>query len=340
MSHHLDTPLARQNGQLYLDDLYVFEDDGSTVLIMDVNSNITGTYAEPGFHPEARYEFKVHFDGADYEGLTYRVSFGAAGRQRAAGPPAARPGRRRRAGRRGRRRPRAGGPHGRGGQRRRTRIWAGRIADAFYIDLSLLGHRQRGGGQGHRAGPVVLAPGQRAEQLRRHVGRLDRAGRLPPASAAAARCPRGRVVRHQAGHRRGRLAAGQPGRAPDDVADLLAGRHRLLQPGQHPAPGAGLRRRRPPRRGPGRGHRGGRRDLRRPARLRAGRGPALFPDMLPYAVGTAATFGFAAHNGRTMADNAPEAMLSLVTGRAVPSGLGPSVTERQRRPDFPYVVPV
>jgi|GraSoiStandDraft_30_1057271.scaffolds.fasta_scaffold1088054_2 hypothetical protein len=24
MSHHLDTPLARQNGQLYIDDLYVF----------------------------------------------------------------------------------------------------------------------------------------------------------------------------------------------------------------------------------------------------------------------------------------------------------------------------
>jgi hypothetical protein len=24
MSHHLDTPLASQNGQLYIDDLYVF----------------------------------------------------------------------------------------------------------------------------------------------------------------------------------------------------------------------------------------------------------------------------------------------------------------------------
>lgn len=53
MSHHLDTPLASQNGQLYLDDLYVFERNDSTVLIMDVNSNITGVYARPGFHPEA-----------------------------------------------------------------------------------------------------------------------------------------------------------------------------------------------------------------------------------------------------------------------------------------------
>jgi len=57
-------------------------------------------------------------------------------------------------------------------------------------------------------------------------------------------------------------------------------------------------------------------------------------------VGTPATFGFAAHNGRTMADNAPEAMLSLVAGAAVPSGLRPSVAGQQRRADFPYVVPM
>jgi len=84
MSHHLDTPLASQNGQLYLDDLYVFAGDRSTVFIMDVNSTITGPDVQRGFHPEAHYEFKVHFDGADFEALTYRVSFGegdAAGRQ-------------------------------------------------------------------------------------------------------------------------------------------------------------------------------------------------------------------------------------------------------------------
>ena len=78
MSHHLDTPLAAQNGQLYIDDLYVFPGDSGTVFIMDVNSDVTGARAEPGFHPEARYEFKVHMDGADFEELTYRVSFGAA----------------------------------------------------------------------------------------------------------------------------------------------------------------------------------------------------------------------------------------------------------------------
>jgi hypothetical protein len=65
----------------------------------------------------------------------------------------------------------------------------------------------------------------------------------------------------------------------------------------------------------------------------------LFPDILPYVVGTPASYGFAAFNGRTLADNAPEAMLSLVTNTAVQSGLKPSVAERLRGARFPYVVP-
>ena len=39
------------------------------------------------------------------------------------------------------------------------------------------------------------------------------------------------------------------------------------------------------------------------------------------------------------ADNAPEAMLSLVTNMATPSGLKPSVAKKQRDSHFPYVVP-
>jgi hypothetical protein len=49
-------------------------------------------------------------------------------------------------------------------------------------------------------------------------------------------------------------------------------------------------------------------------------------------------YSFAARNGRTMADNAPEAMLSLVSGMAVPSGLKPSVAKNQRDDKFPFVV--
>src|ERR1700709_870262 len=75
MSHHLDTPLAAQTGTLFLDDLCVFPGDSSTVFVVDVNSTVNGLHSEPSFHSEARYELKVHVDGADVEGLTYRVSF-------------------------------------------------------------------------------------------------------------------------------------------------------------------------------------------------------------------------------------------------------------------------
>ncbi len=138
MSHHLDTPLAAQNGQLFIDDLYVFSGDNSTVFIMDVNSNITGVQVKPGFHHEARYEFKVHFDGADFETLTYRVSFGEAGSDgRHAMKLHALTGNDARG-------DAATGQlvlEGRTGQTASAggaRLWAGRIADSFYIDLSLL----------------------------------------------------------------------------------------------------------------------------------------------------------------------------------------------------------
>ena len=65
----------------------------------------------------------------------------------------------------------------------------------------------------------------------------------------------------------------------------------------------------------------------------------LFPDVLPYVVGTPAVYGFAGFNGRTQADNAPEAMLSLVTSTAIPAGLKAAGTKDQRASTFPYVVP-
>ena len=85
-----------------------------------------------------RYEFKVHFDGAEYEDLTYRVSFGEiesdgaqplqlhaltgeeAREDFAAGDLVLE----------GRTGELVGGGD--------VRVWAGRITDWFYIDLSLL----------------------------------------------------------------------------------------------------------------------------------------------------------------------------------------------------------
>ncbi len=57
---------------------------------------------------------------------------------------------------------------------------------------------------------------------------------------------------------------------------------------------------------------------------------ALFPDVLSYVIGTPATYGFAVRNGRTLAGNAPEVMLSVVLNTAVTSGLKPSVSGRLR----------
>ena len=139
MSHHLDTPLAAQTGQLYLDDLHALSRaTGAPVLVMDVNSNVNGLHSEPGFHPEARYEFKVHFDGADFEDLTYRVSFGAPDAD--GGQPL-----RLRALTGGQARDDAAdgellldGHTGEVASAPGIRMWAGRIADSFYIDLDLL----------------------------------------------------------------------------------------------------------------------------------------------------------------------------------------------------------
>jgi hypothetical protein len=46
-----------------------------------------------------------------------------------------------------------------------------------------------------------------------------------------------------------------------------------------------------------------------------------------------------ARNGLTMADNAPEAMLSLVVNTAVPSGLEPSISAHLEKSEFPFVIP-
>jgi hypothetical protein len=65
----------------------------------------------------------------------------------------------------------------------------------------------------------------------------------------------------------------------------------------------------------------------------------LLPDLLPYQVGTAATFGFGGFNGHTLADNAPEVMYSLLTNTAFSSGLTSAVAAETRSDEFPYVVP-
>jgi hypothetical protein len=339
MSHHLDTPLAAQTGQLYLDDLYVFPGPGSTVFIMDVNSNVNGLHSEPGFHPEARYEFKVHFDGADFETLTYRVSFGeadSAGRQalrlhtltgEAAREDAA-----------------LGelvldGQTGQTAEADGIRLWAGRIADSFYIDLSLLALVNAAVANG--TAPDLS--GWRPEAAQNSfAGSFVHSIVLEVSHAHPRLRPGARTgvwaatkLATDAGGWRQVNRAGHPMMWPifwpDDTDFTNPANIR------HPSE-----------------------DVNAAAKYTSeqiaavvaatgtsgdpdGYGQAvaaeLFPDVLPYLIGTPAVYGFVGRNGRTLADNAPEAMLSLVTNTAVPSGLKPAVSGHLRDSDFPYVVP-
>lgn len=338
MSHHLDTPLARENGQLYIDDLYVFPSNGGTVFVMDVNSTITGADVQRGFHPEARYEFKVHFDGAAFESLTYRVSFGEAdadGRQALRLHALT--------GEEAREDAAAGtlvleGWTGETATRPDTRLWAGRIADSFYIDLSLLGmvnsavrngtaldlsawrpEKAQNSFAGTTVESIVLEVSHQHPQLRpgAHIG-------VWCATKLATDAGGWRQI-NRAGH-----PMMWPIFWPDDtkftnpantrhpsedfaadgthIGDLIAATVAASGTSDDPAAyGQTVAR-------------------------------ELFPDVLPYMVGTPATYSFAARNGRTLADNAPEAMLSLVVNTAVPSGLKPSVAQQLRVKEFPYVL--
>ena len=339
MSHHLDTPLAAKTGQLFIDDLYVFPGQDSTVFIMDVNSNVNGLHSEPGFHPEARYEVKVHFDGADYETLTYRVSFGEAdsdGRQALrlhalTGDDA--------------REDSAAGDlvlEGRTGETASgsgTRLWAGRTADSFYIDLSLLAIIN--GAVANGTAPDLSGWRPEAAQNSFAGSVVDSIVLEVPHSHPQLR----------PGARTGVWCTTRLATDAGGWRQINRGGHPMMWPIFWPNDT----------------------DFSNPANTRhpsedvsaaamyigdqiaavvaasgtsddpQGYGQAvaadLFPDVLSYVVGTPAVYGFAARNGRTRADNAPEAMLSLVANTAVASGLKPSVTKDQRASDFPYVVP-
>src|SRR5579863_4423174 len=75
MSHHLDSPIARQDIRLDITDLYVFRGQTGTVFLINVCHSIFGPIPAPGYHPEGMYEFKVDLNGDAVEDLTYRFTF-------------------------------------------------------------------------------------------------------------------------------------------------------------------------------------------------------------------------------------------------------------------------
>ncbi len=75
MSHHLDSPIARQDIRLDITDLYLFRGEVGTVFAINVCHSIAGPVPNPGFHPEGMYEFKIDLNGDAVEEVTYRVKF-------------------------------------------------------------------------------------------------------------------------------------------------------------------------------------------------------------------------------------------------------------------------
>ncbi|HEY9664315.1 MAG TPA: DUF4331 family protein [Allocoleopsis sp.] len=77
MSHHLDSPTAQENGRVDITDVYVFagESANTTVLIMAVNP-LAGEVSPTTFRAGALYDFKIDTNADVIEDLDYRVTFG------------------------------------------------------------------------------------------------------------------------------------------------------------------------------------------------------------------------------------------------------------------------
>ncbi|WP_329455944.1 DUF4331 family protein [Streptomyces sp. NBC_01497] len=339
MSHHLDSPAARADARLNISDLYVFRGESGTALVMNVSSESAGPDAPKGFHPEARYEFKIDGSGDAVEDVVYRVTFEPADAQGAqavelrrlvgaeAGDDAA-----------------AGtlllsGTTGRAASDGNgLRLWAGRASDPFWMNPGLV----EAVGQAFRHGTDVAVPNDDPTQLKslfadqkvhaivvevpdgdmpvsaqdKHVNvwgvtalatdaggwhRINRCG-LPMVSPIFAQFD------DDLAERLNQTAPADDVRTfSEEFADLVAAvvgaRGIVTDPKAY-------------------GH-----DV----------AERVLPDVLPYTIGTPAEFGFAGFNGRSLTDNAGEAMFSLTTNSALSLGLTKDAMDELPTPSFPYV---
>jgi Domain of unknown function (DUF4331) len=340
MSHHLDSPIARQDIRLDITDLYVFRGETGTVFVIDLCHSIFGPIPVPGYHPEGMYEFKIDLDGDAVEDLTYRFTFDdrdANGKQRyvvrritgagAVNPDA----------------PGTIVAQGTTGETVTTpsglRVWADKAGDPFWIEpdvLHAVGHAFQDGTRvdlsgwdpsraknlfaGHTVYSIVLevpdgellvgAGDQRrigvwaVSTLATDAGgwrSINRVG-LPMIH------PLFTQYNEDLGNR---LNAGSP--AADfathgaTVAKAVAGVVSATGTASDPcAYGEKF------------AHR-------------------ICPNILPYEVGTPAVFGFAEWNGRSLTDNAPDVMFSIAANAPVSLGIGRESVTSKPSTTFPYV---
>ncbi len=339
MSHHLDSPIARQDIRLDITDLFVFRGETGTVFVINVCHSIFGPIPAPGYHPEGMYEFKVDLNGDAVEDLTYRFTFGerdARGTQayvvrRIRGADAVNPD--------------APGTiiaEGTTGETVTTpaglRVRAAKSGDPFWIEpdvLHAVGHAFQDGTQvnlagwdpgrarnlfaGHTVYSIVLEVPD-AELLgagdKRRIGVWAVATLATDAGGWRSINRVGLPMIHplftQYNEDLGnRLNAGCP------ATDLATYECAITQSVARVVSAYGTAE-----------------DPKAYAEKVAHR---LCPNMLPYEVGTPAVFGFAEWNGRSLTDNAPDVMFSIAANTPIRLGIGKESVTSKPSKTFPYV---
>jgi len=340
MSHHLDSPIARQDIRLDITDLYLFRGETGTVFVINVCHSIFGAIPAPGYHPEGMYEFKVDLNGDATEDVTYRFKFNERDKhgnqtytvRRLRGADAADP--------------EAAGTvvaQGTTGEILSTatglRVWAGQAGDPFWIEpdvLHAVGHAFQDGTSinlsgwdpsraknlfaGHTVYSIVLEVPHK--ELLAEAGGKRRIGVWAVASLATdaggwrsinrVGLPMIPPLFAQYNEDLGnRLNAGRPA---DDFATYGAAVAKAIA-GVVAANGTAE-------------------DPRAYGEKVAHR---FFPNILPYEVGTPAVFGFAEWNGRSLTDNAPDVMFSIAANTPVRLGIGKDSVTAKPSMTFPYV---
>jgi len=340
MSHHLDSPLARQDIRLDITDLYLFRGEIGTVFVINVCHSIAGPVPVPGYHPEGMYEFKVDSDGDAVEDVTYRITFDARderGNQAYVlrclrGADAADPG--------------AGGTVVARGTTEEMvttseglRIWAGQAGDPFWIEpevLHAVGHAFQDGT------PVNLAGWDPNQARNLFAGHTVYSIVLEvPDSALLADAPGRRrigvwavaTLATDAGGWRPINRVGLPMIHPlfTQYNEVLGNRLNADCPADDFATYGEI-------------------VTKAIAAMVAATGTAespnayaemvvqrLFPNILPYVIGTSAVFGFADWNGRSLIDNAPDVMFSIAANTPIRIGIGKESVTSKPLSTFPYV---
>lgn len=340
MSHHLDSPIARQDIRLDITDLYVFRGQTGTVFAINVCHSIFGPIPSPGYHPEGMYEFKVDLNGDAIEDVTYRITFSERDKQgkqsyivrcirgaEAADPHA------------------PGSVVAQGSTDEKVtatsglQVWAGKAGDPFWIEPDVL----HAVGHAFQDGTTVNLAGwdpRRAKNLFAGHTVYAIVLEVPDSELLAGASGKKRVgvwavstLATDAGGWRSINRVGLPmihplftqfnedlgnrlnaGRPADDFETYGEAVTKSIA-GAVTANGAAE-------------------DPRGYAETVAHR---FFPNILPYEVGTQAVFGFARWNGRSLTDNAPNVMFSIAANTPISLGIGKESVTSKPSKTFPYV---